>query len=217
MPQPWDVPPSPATGDPHEDAISLAVGRALTAWEFVEEQLAELFAIFVNADMADLEKAPAVRAYGWLSPLVAAPTCSKQRLKRTFSISPTNSYSRALMQFCEAIAASRDAETILRMVGADKIPQILHTAGICTPDCTTLTNIQSGSRRNISIARLKLMASEPSSRGFMTKSSTWRRACRERRRRQASPCTVGHFPRRACFPLRVWVLAIDRPSGHPLA
>jgi hypothetical protein len=64
MPQPWDVPPSPATGDPHEDAISLAVGRALTAWEFVEEQLAELFAIFVNADMADLEKAPAVRAYG---------------------------------------------------------------------------------------------------------------------------------------------------------
>jgi hypothetical protein len=64
MPQPWDVPPTPARGDIHEDAISVAVGRALTSWEYLEEQLAEIFAIFVNADMADPEKAPAVRAYG---------------------------------------------------------------------------------------------------------------------------------------------------------
>jgi hypothetical protein len=64
MPQPWDVPPKPSHGDSHEDAISLAVGRALTSWEFAEEQLAEIFAIFVNADMSDVERAPAVRAYG---------------------------------------------------------------------------------------------------------------------------------------------------------
>jgi hypothetical protein len=64
MSQPWDIPSTPATGDTHEDAISLAVGRALTSWEFVEEELAQIFAILVNADMSDLERAPAVRAYG---------------------------------------------------------------------------------------------------------------------------------------------------------
>ncbi len=64
MRQPWDVPPTPAYGDSHEDAISIAVGRALTAWEFLEEELAEIFAIMVNAEMADLERVPAIRAYG---------------------------------------------------------------------------------------------------------------------------------------------------------
>jgi hypothetical protein len=64
MSQPWDVPPTPAYGDAHADAISLAVGRALTSWEFIEEELAQIFAILVNADMANLERAPAVRAYG---------------------------------------------------------------------------------------------------------------------------------------------------------
>jgi hypothetical protein len=64
MSQPWDVPPAPVSGDSHQDAISLAVGRALTSWEFIEEELAQIFAILVNADMADPERAPAVRAYG---------------------------------------------------------------------------------------------------------------------------------------------------------
>jgi hypothetical protein len=64
MSQPWDVPPTPAYGDSHEDAISLVVGRALTSWECVEEALADIFAIFVNADTVDPERAPALRAYG---------------------------------------------------------------------------------------------------------------------------------------------------------
>jgi hypothetical protein len=61
VPQQWDVPPTPLRGDAHEDATTLAVGRALTSWEFYEEQLAEIFA---NADMAEPEIEPAVRAYG---------------------------------------------------------------------------------------------------------------------------------------------------------
>jgi hypothetical protein len=64
MSQPWDVPPAPANGDSHEDVITRAVGRALTSWEYIEEELANIFAIFVNADMSDLERAPAFRAYG---------------------------------------------------------------------------------------------------------------------------------------------------------
>jgi hypothetical protein len=67
MPQPWDVPAVPSHGDAHEDTISIAVGRALTSWEHIEEALADIFAIFVNADMADPEKAPALRAYGAVS------------------------------------------------------------------------------------------------------------------------------------------------------
>jgi hypothetical protein len=64
MSQPWDIPPTPEKGDTTEEAIHTAVGAALSAWESTEEQLGEIFAILVNAEMADLEKAPAVRAYG---------------------------------------------------------------------------------------------------------------------------------------------------------
>src|SRR5260221_14594172 len=64
MPQPWDVPLAPANGDSHGDDITRAVGRALTSWEYVEEELAKIFAILVNTDISDLERAPAFRAYG---------------------------------------------------------------------------------------------------------------------------------------------------------
>ena len=52
MPAPWDIPPAPPSGDAHEDAISMAVGRALTSWEYVEEAYADIFAILVGADKA---------------------------------------------------------------------------------------------------------------------------------------------------------------------
>jgi hypothetical protein len=65
MSKPWDsIPKIAPSGDAHEDDIHRAVGRALTSWEFVEEELGELFAIAVNADMAAPRRAPAVRAYG---------------------------------------------------------------------------------------------------------------------------------------------------------
>jgi hypothetical protein len=65
MPNPWDIIPKIAPrGDPHEDDIFRAVGRALTSWEYVEEEWADIFAILVNADMASPKKTPAMRAYG---------------------------------------------------------------------------------------------------------------------------------------------------------
>jgi len=64
MTQAWDVPPTPERGDSTEEAIHTAVGAALSVWETTEEEFAEIFAMLVNAEMGDLETAPAVRAYG---------------------------------------------------------------------------------------------------------------------------------------------------------
>jgi hypothetical protein len=65
MPNPWDIPPSPPIGDIDGDAISIAVGRALTSWEYVEEAYADIFSVLVGAHQsADPEIIPALRAYG---------------------------------------------------------------------------------------------------------------------------------------------------------
>jgi hypothetical protein len=62
--KPWDIPPVRDKGDDKDDTTYTAVGRALTRWEWVEEACGRLFAILVGAPPADLEMAPAVRAYG---------------------------------------------------------------------------------------------------------------------------------------------------------
>ena len=65
MPQPWDIPPTLASGDAGENGMYLAVGRALTAWEYVEEAFADIFATFVGAhESREPEVVPAFRAYG---------------------------------------------------------------------------------------------------------------------------------------------------------
>ena len=49
MPNPWDIPDSPATAEQSQDPCYLEVGRALSAWEGVEQALADIFAILVWA------------------------------------------------------------------------------------------------------------------------------------------------------------------------
>jgi len=61
MPNPWDVPPFPTEGDKLQDTTFASVGRALTAWEGFEVQLANLFAAICGAGDDTLS---AVRAYG---------------------------------------------------------------------------------------------------------------------------------------------------------
>ena len=43
QPNPWDVPPLPLTGSPTEEAVYLAIGRALTGWERMEGVLTNIF------------------------------------------------------------------------------------------------------------------------------------------------------------------------------
>jgi len=60
--KPWDVPPTPKTGDADPDTTYAAVGRALSQWELFEGNFSQLFAIFIgHAPSAILT---AVRAYG---------------------------------------------------------------------------------------------------------------------------------------------------------
>ncbi len=64
MSKPWDITPWPETGDNNPDTIYVAVGKALTYWEFVEQAVAQLFA-FVSSSTSKLDTTmPSIRAYG---------------------------------------------------------------------------------------------------------------------------------------------------------
>jgi len=64
MPNPWDYPPWPERGDDDINTIFAAVGRAMTYWETVEEELANTFSILVGNRAAYPATEPAIRAYG---------------------------------------------------------------------------------------------------------------------------------------------------------
>jgi hypothetical protein len=61
MPEPWDRPPIPKKGDPHEDSTYSAVGRVLAQWERVEVELAHLYACFKGQPTNSLSQ---IREYG---------------------------------------------------------------------------------------------------------------------------------------------------------
>jgi hypothetical protein len=65
MPNPWDIPDWRTTAEQSQDALYLEVGRALSAWEGVEQALADIFAILVGAPhWPERDRAPALRAFG---------------------------------------------------------------------------------------------------------------------------------------------------------
>jgi hypothetical protein len=58
----WDVTPWPEEGNATEDELFLAVGRALSNWELVENAIAGLFTV-VTVGSYHAPTAPAIRAY----------------------------------------------------------------------------------------------------------------------------------------------------------
>jgi hypothetical protein len=65
-PPAWSVLPRSKTGARTEEELYFAVGYALSAWELVEEGLAEIFALFIGAREAGPPSSghqPAIRAY----------------------------------------------------------------------------------------------------------------------------------------------------------
>jgi len=63
MKQPWDIPepPTPEAADTDINTVYAAVGEALSAWEHLEESLAQLFSIFIGLHSGSVA---AERAYG---------------------------------------------------------------------------------------------------------------------------------------------------------
>jgi hypothetical protein len=65
--EPWERPDIEERGSRNEDEIYLAVGRALSKWELVENEFIELYALFIgckNIHQSYLKFFPALRAYG---------------------------------------------------------------------------------------------------------------------------------------------------------
>jgi hypothetical protein len=65
MSNPWDVPPKPTSSTDSSETLYASVGQALSNWELVEQELGQIFAIFVGWPVFGnpLEE-PALRAYG---------------------------------------------------------------------------------------------------------------------------------------------------------
>lgn len=59
-PRPWDAPPPPEKGDEDSDVLYAAIGRALSEWEHLEEELARIFSSLVVGG----EGTAAERSYG---------------------------------------------------------------------------------------------------------------------------------------------------------
>jgi hypothetical protein len=61
---PWDILPRPAMGDKDKDQLLIAVGDALSNWEHLEEELAELFTVYVGSAKLHPRENPAYSAFG---------------------------------------------------------------------------------------------------------------------------------------------------------
>ena len=61
MTNPWDVPPKPAHGDASPETTFAAVGRALSAWERLDLELAILYAALLGVPPSDAIKRPEYR------------------------------------------------------------------------------------------------------------------------------------------------------------
>jgi hypothetical protein len=181
MPQPWDVPPAPGSGDSHEDAISLAVGRALTSWEFIEEALADIFAIFVKADVADPEKAPALRAYGSVITARGRADMLQAAGEAHFFSNQApqlESDFKAVLRSYRGFAGRRN-DVAHGRAGQDS--QNPAHGWYLYPGSTIRRNIRSASRRRISTVRLKSTASKAPLKRSTTRLSIWRPGCKAMR------------------------------------
>lgn len=91
MPNPWDIPPFPEQGDDEADWIYRAVGQAMTKWEEVEVELAELYTELIEKP-AELQS---IRDYG--EPFSFSQRADKleQAARRYFATHPNQAHEAA--------------------------------------------------------------------------------------------------------------------------
>ena len=63
----WDVLPAPEKGDPTREALYAAIGEALTEWEKLVGDLAEIYSILVGAPEMTPGEGPEIQNFGELS------------------------------------------------------------------------------------------------------------------------------------------------------
>jgi hypothetical protein len=110
----WDVLPTPKKGDKTQGELYAAIGDALTQWEKLEEQLAEIFTILVGAPELVPGRGPAISAYGSMNNFVARATLLKAAAEAFFAQYPTDIAQPikagfdTLMQKCNQFVARRN-------------------------------------------------------------------------------------------------------------
>ena len=93
QPKSWDVPRSPAKGDAEKDTVFIAVGRALSAWETLESQMARIFGYLVSPEQDSLA---ARRAYGAVLTFRGRREMIDAAAKAVFFLSPNASLQKSL-------------------------------------------------------------------------------------------------------------------------
>jgi hypothetical protein len=121
MANPWDVPPTLPESDMSFENLYRAVGEALSTWEGVENELAQLFAAFVGAE-ANFKNweatIPAIRAYGSVISFNGRADMIDAAAKGYFFVTKTVSFDLGpsipetryadLMKACRGFAARRN-------------------------------------------------------------------------------------------------------------
>jgi hypothetical protein len=107
---PWDIPnaPSPEAADESITTVYAAVGEALSAWERLEESLAQLFSIFIGLHSGSIA---AERAYGSVTSFISRKGMIEQAAEVYFRDHP-NAESQALfddiLELAEGFSARRN-------------------------------------------------------------------------------------------------------------
>jgi hypothetical protein len=113
--KPWDDRPHPKRGDKKADTTYMAVGRALTQWEYLEARLAELFSQLVGGEWpsgGEVPYHPADRAYGSVLGSAARLTMIEEAAKAHFQWYPNPTLEKRLKDLigveCRNFASKRN-------------------------------------------------------------------------------------------------------------
>jgi hypothetical protein len=91
MPNPWDVPPHTSTPNKDLTELHAAMGRCLTTWELVENDIAEIFAVFTGSNAPGSQ--PAIRAYGTIISFMSRAQMVEAAADAYFHLNPDQALS----------------------------------------------------------------------------------------------------------------------------
>ena len=98
QPKPWDVPTPPEKGDTTKEAVFVAIGGALSAWENLESWLSHIFAELVAPNAFPLA---ARRAYGSILTFRGRKEMIQAAAKAVFFVSPNDTLQERLKSFLD--------------------------------------------------------------------------------------------------------------------
>lgn len=159
--KPWHLPAREADGDESPDQLYTAVGKALSNWEQIENQLANLFATLVGAKIK-ANPAPAVRAYGTIVSFKSRSAMLDAAARAYFYSRPKLGHQENGLIWLSSLTAFPIAETTSPTASSRRFVSPTMKARLNISSCRVSTcqrNIRTTNRPPISLRRDKCWCS----------------------------------------------------------